>query len=75
MTEPNSSARVVGRFPRLLLIWADGGYAGRLVDWVRELCHWTLQIVKRSDDAAAFVVLPMRWVVGEQLRGLADTAA
>ena len=49
--------------------------AGKLVDWVRELCHWTLQIVKRSDDAAGFVVLPMRWVVGEHLRGLADTAA
>ena len=54
---------MLGRFPRLLLIWADGGYAGKLVDWVKEVCHWTLQIVKRSDDATGFVVLPRRWVV------------
>jgi len=33
-------SRVIGRFPRLLLIWADGGYAGKLVDWVKEVCHW-----------------------------------
>ena len=56
-------SRVIGRFPRLLLIWADGGYAGKLVDWVKEVCHWTLQIVKRSDDAVGFVLLPRRWVV------------
>ena len=56
-------SRVTRRFPRLLLIWADGGYAGKLVDWVKEVCHWTLQIVKRSDDATGFVVLPRRWVV------------
>ena len=54
--------RVLGRFPRLQLIWADGGYAGKLVDWVRDICHWTLQIVKRS-NASGFVVLPRRWVV------------
>jgi len=22
-----------GRFPRLKLFWADGGYAGKLIDW------------------------------------------
>lgn len=55
--------RLAGRFPRLLLIWADGGYAGKLVDWVKDLCHWTLQIVRRSDDVVGFVVLPRRWVV------------
>ena len=56
-------AGLVARFPRLLLIWADGGYAGKLVDWVMEVCHWTLQIVKRSDDAVGFVLFPRRWVV------------
>ena len=24
--------KLTGRFPRLQLIWADGGYAGKLVD-------------------------------------------
>jgi putative transposase len=52
-----------GRFPRLKLIWADGGYAGKLVDWVKAHCNWVLEIVKRSDDMKGFQVLPRRWVV------------
>jgi putative transposase len=58
--------RVKGRFARLRLIWADGGYAGQLVAWVRDLRRHgrlRLEIVKRSDDAKGFVVLPRRWVV------------
>lgn len=50
-------------FPRLQLIWADGGYAGQLIDWVKTLAGWVLQIVKRSDDVKGFVVLPKRWIV------------
>ena len=50
-------------FPRLRLIWADGGYAGKLVDYVYKLYWWILQIVKRSDDQKGFVLLPRRWVV------------
>jgi len=55
--------RVRHRCPRLQLIWADGGYAGQLVDWVKTICHWILEIVKRPDDVQGFVVLPRRWVV------------
>lgn len=51
------------RFPRLQKIWADGGYAGKLVDWVQELGPWALEIVKRSDTAVGFEVLPHRWIV------------
>jgi putative transposase len=50
-------------FDRLRLIWADGGYAGQLVEWVKTVFHWTLEIVKRSDDTTGFVVLPKRWIV------------
>ena len=50
-------------FPRLKRIWADGGYAGQLIDWVKHLGRWTLQIVKRSEDAVGFAVLPKRWIV------------
>ena len=56
-------ARMWRRFPRLRLIWADGGYAGKLIDYV---CYWywlVLTIVKRSDDQKGFKVLPRRWVV------------
>jgi putative transposase len=56
-----------GGFARLRLVWADGGYAGKLVDWVRETCGWRLAIVKRSDDARGFQVLPKRWIVERTL--------
>jgi putative transposase len=44
-------------------IWADGGYAGALVAWTQRALGCVLEIVKRSDTAAKFVVLPRRWVV------------
>lgn len=50
-------------FPRLKKIWADGAYAGKLVDWAKELGEWVLEIVKRSDNAVGFEVLPHRWIV------------
>jgi putative transposase len=56
-------ARLLGFFPRLSLIWADGGYAGKLIEWTKALGGWTLQIVKRNDDVKGFVVLPKRWIV------------
>ena len=51
------------RFPRLKLIWADGGYAGKLLAWVKEQGDWEVEIVKRCDDLKGFVLLPRRWVV------------
>ena len=50
-------------YPRLKLMWADGGYAGKLIEWTKSLGGWVLEIVKRSDDVAGFAVLPRRWVV------------
>lgn len=52
-----------GKFPRLQLIWADGGYTGKLIDWVKQFCGWMLEIIKRNDDIKGFRVLPHRWVV------------
>lgn len=60
-------AKIVGLFPRLKLIWADGGYAGALVEWVKALSGWVLEIVKRTDDMTGFVVLPQRWMVERTL--------
>jgi putative transposase len=51
-------------FKRLKLSWADGGYAGKLVLWVKRYCKpWKLEIVKRTDDMKGFKLLPHRWVV------------
>ena len=55
--------KLMGRFRRLRLIWADGGYAGRLVDWVETLAGYVLEIVRRPRGSHQFEVLPRRWVV------------
>ncbi len=52
-----------GKFSRLQLIWADGGYAGKLIDWTKQFCNWILEIVKRSNDVKGFQILQRRWVV------------
>jgi transposase len=51
------------RFSTITLVWADGGYAGRLVAWAAQALRLTVTIIKRSDDGRGFVVLPRRWVV------------
>jgi len=50
-----------GRFARLRLILADGGDAGKLVDWALTFGHWRPQIVKHQ--AGLFTILPFRWIV------------
>lgn len=44
-------------------MWADGGYAGRLLTWSKTVLSMTVQVVKRTDDTRGFKVLPRRWVV------------
>ena len=51
------------RFSTITLVWADGGYAGRLVTWATGVLRLTVTVVKRSDDTRGFVVVPRRWVV------------
>jgi putative transposase len=55
--------RLGGAGKKLRLIWADGGYRGKLLDWVMAYCHFHLQVVLRSDAHKGFVLLPRRWVV------------
>jgi transposase len=50
-------------FRTISLVWADGGYAGRLVAWAQATLRLAVQIVKRTDKLAGFYVLPRRWVV------------
>jgi putative transposase len=46
----------------ILKIFADGGYAGQLIDYVKETFNWVLEIVKRN-ESGKFKVLPKRWIV------------
>ncbi len=51
-------------FPWLRHVVADGGYAGpKLKQALEKFGQWTLEIVKRSDAAKGFQLLPRRWVV------------
>jgi transposase len=52
------------RFPSLEKAIADGGYQGKATaDEVQEDAGIPLEIVKRSDVAKGFLVLPKRWIV------------
>ena len=55
--------KIPGHLTRLARIWADGAYAGQLIEWVKTACHCVLEIVKRIDTHNGFEVLPRRWVV------------
>jgi putative transposase len=48
-------------FPALKVVFADGGYAGKLLQWVEQLRAFTLKIIKRTDKG--FKILPKRWIV------------
>ena len=50
--------------PWLRHVFADGGYAGpKLEAALAQMGSWTLEIIKRSDTAKGFELLPRRWVV------------
>ena len=55
--------QLTGVAKKLRLIWVDGGYRGKLVEWVSQVFKFSLQVVLRSDDTKGFVLLPRRWVV------------
>jgi putative transposase len=60
-------ARICRRFPWLRLLFADGGYQGEVVAAAARDERLELAIVKRSDRAQGFVLLPRRWVVERRL--------
>lgn len=50
-------------FPTIALVWADGGYAGQLIAWLKSWCGWVLEIVQKLEQQIGFQVLPKRWIV------------
>lgn len=51
-------------FPWLRHLFADSVYNGpNLRNALAQFGDWTIEIVKRATDAAAFQLLPRRWVV------------
>ena len=58
-------ASLFGAFPFLLKLYADGGYQGPEFQAAvkKVLSRVNVEIVKRSDQAKGFLVLPKRWIV------------
>ena len=48
---------------RLRKIFADGGYRGDLLPWVKDELHAEMEIVLKLGDQKGFQVLPKRWVI------------
>jgi transposase len=64
-------ATIRSLYPWLRHIFADGGYAGgKLRRELAGMGRWMVQIIKRSDAAQGFEVLPKRWVVERTLAWL-----
>lgn len=61
---PDLLKTIKHRWPWLKHIFADGGYAGdKLKRRLQKIGRWTVEIIKRTDKAKGFEVLPRRWVV------------
>ena len=59
-------ASVVNVFGRLQIIWADAGYLGELIAWVKQLRPFGklhLEVVKRPEQRKGFQVVRKRWIV------------
>ncbi len=65
-------ATLFGMFPFLRKLYADGGYQGPVFQTglKRVLRQVEVQIVKRSDAAKGFLVLPKRWIVERSIAWL-----
>ena len=56
----DAGKKINGRKRHILV---DGGYNGRLVEWVTEHFKFCLTVVLRPKETRKFVLLPRRWVV------------
>lgn len=53
--------------PSIVLVWADGGYAGKLVAFAQQYLKMLVHVVKKPEGQRGFEVLPRRWVVERTL--------
>jgi putative transposase len=51
-----------GKWKKIVKIFADGGYRGKLIEWVKQHFKIELEIVKRN-ELHLFKILPKRWIV------------
>jgi transposase len=63
------------RFARMERVWADGAYAGQLVEWAEKAAQFVLDIVRKPKGHIGFSVLPWRWIVERTFAGWPTTVA
>jgi transposase len=51
-------------------VFADGGFAGQLLDWATRILRTTVEIVRKPKDQKGFAVIPRRWAVERTLAWL-----
>ncbi len=56
-------AALRGSFSSIRLVWADGGYPGRLLGWAKGVLALRVEIIKRLPGSTGFHVRPRVWVV------------
>jgi transposase len=56
--------------PTCRFVFADGGFAGRLLDWAATTLRTTISVVRKPADQQGFAVLPRRWAVERTLAWL-----
>lgn len=62
--------QLLSRVRRVRHLFADGGFAGALLAWARELLRTTIEIVRKPEGQKGFAVIPRRWAVERTLAWL-----
>jgi putative transposase len=57
-------------FPRLKKIIVDGGYRGKLANFVKNMGYKLTVVLHPNESSKKFQVVPLHWIVKRTFRGL-----
>ncbi|MGB9033963.1 MAG: IS5 family transposase [Paeniglutamicibacter sp.] len=50
-------------YGHIAMVWADGGYEGKLAAWAESFLDLSVRIIRKIAGQTTFIALPRRWVV------------
>lgn len=59
--------RLRAMYGHIAMVWADGGYAGKLPTWAHRFLDLTIHVVPKLTGQTTFIPLKRRWVVERSL--------